>query len=395
MKKIVVLFTGDIFNRKGSTNASLERAWHLQDNSEFDVDVVCIQEYWSLFGRFLRTKCINSFKKIPSVDINNHSVILLWKRKYIIDYILEHKCNRRPLMERFFFKRILSRFQKYDLISAHMDLAGEIARRIKCLYNIPFCITWHGSDIHTAPFIYSYQRILVKRIIESADINFFVSKNLKDVSDEISRKGNKVVLYNGVSTIFHKYEKSKVLELKKSFNLDINDKVVGFVGGLVPVKNIYLLPQIFSIINEKYDGHVVFWVVGDGKLRTDLERGLREWNVSCVIWGNQPVDRIPDYMNCMDILLLPSKNEGMPLVTLEALACGVNVIGSDVGGVKESIGENFVYPLDESFVKNITSLALDILKNGHITQPFNNELDWTSTVIKEISLYKKLFINKE
>lgn len=64
------------------------------------------------------------------------------------------------------------------------------------------------------------------------------------------------------------------------------------------------------------------------------------------------------------MLLLPSLNEGMPRVTLEALTCGVSVVGSNVGGISESIGEKNSFDLDDDFLNSISSRAIEILENG-------------------------------
>ena len=54
----------------------------------------------------------------------------------------------------------------------------------------------------------------------------------------------------------------------------------------------------------------------------------------------------------------------MPRVTLEALTCGVSVVGSNVGGISESIGEKNSFDLDDDFLNSISSRAIEILENG-------------------------------
>ena len=66
-------------------------------------------------------------------------------------------------------------------------------------------------------------------------------------------------------------------------------------------------------------------------------------------------------MNCIDLLVLPSLNEGLPLVCAEALRCGANVVGSDAGGIAEVIGADSVVPLCDAFVDTLAEMALSYL----------------------------------
>jgi len=79
---------------------------------------------------------------------------------------------------------------------------------------------------------------------------------------------------------------------------------------------------------------------------------------------------MPELINCMDLIVLPSKNEGLPSVALESLACGVPMIGSDVGGISEAIGIENVVPLDADFVDNFSKLAVK-----RLTEPSEVRLD--------------------
>jgi teichuronic acid biosynthesis glycosyltransferase TuaC len=94
-------------------------------------------------------------------------------------------------------------------------------------------------------------------------------------------------------------------------------------------------------------------------------------------------------MNCLDVLILPSKNEGLPLVTVEAIACGANVVGSDVGGISEAIGKEFCFELNDNFVDNISSKVVELLYKPQL-QTLSNVFNWKNTAIKENTIYKKI-----
>jgi glycosyltransferase involved in cell wall biosynthesis len=86
------------------------------------------------------------------------------------------------------------------------------------------------------------------------------------------------------------------------------------------------LTEIFLKI-AKSIGNVKFIVVGDGQLRRKLEKSLRDENLEAVLIGRVSQVDVARYMNAMDVMILPSRNEGFGAVVIEAQACGTCVVG--------------------------------------------------------------------
>ena len=103
--------------------------------------------------------------------------------------------------------------------------------------------------------------------------------------------------------------------------------------------------------------------------------------------GNVPAEDMPTLMNCIDVLVLPSLNEGLPLVCAEALRCGANVVGSDVGGIAEVIGADNVVPLGDGFVQQIAGKIVTML-NDRPQQSVPEDISWAKTTAREISYLK-------
>jgi glycosyltransferase involved in cell wall biosynthesis len=80
----------------------------------------------------------------------------------------------------------------------------------------------------------------------------------------------------------------------------------------------------------------------------------------------------------------------MPRVTLEALACGVNVVGSNVGGIPESIGKENCFDLDDNFIDNISNRIIEILENNEKPKPLSPEFSWEYAIEKEVNTYKRI-----
>lgn len=386
--KIAVLFSGNPYNRKGLINAVLNRAKYLQAFGEYDIDVYCIATYYNWMTRKL-------FRHFPKLDkastmkMDGLTINIIWKSFSIIDFISKRCFRFQPLTNKF-IKHIAKDLQGYDIISVHSNVTGRIAMTAKNTYGIPYCITWHGSDIHTMPFRSPYTFNTTKKLILHANCNFFVSNALMQCSNRITPYGTKKILYNGVSEKFFQYNEGVRKKTKYHLGASEQQKIVAFVGNLITIKNVELLPDIFYSIAHKYDGDLIFWIIGDGDLRQKIETQFKSMpKISCIFWGNQPTELMPDYMNCIDVLVLPSKNEGLPLVTIEAIKCGANVVGANVGGIKEAIGAENVFNLGDDFIDALSNRVVFML-NNHITQFIPMELNWSNTAKIENDCYHSI-----
>ena len=118
--------------------------------------------------------------------------------------------------------------------------------------------------------------------------------------------------------------------------LDIPDgiRVVSFVGRLSPQKGIKTL---IDVARRTLDGtvDVVFIVVGDGELRPMVESLAQEYEGRVLLFGAQR--DVSVFYDVSDVLLIPSPMEGLPMVLLEALAHGIPVVASKVGGIPEVV----------------------------------------------------------
>ncbi len=388
MKRLAIILEGNLGNRKGQINASLSRAENLIGLQKYAIDVYCIQSKASLLFRLVKggkRKPLSSEQEVDGISIR-----VLWVTMYLFDYLWSIKLGHRKVFGGNELDRFVSLFSEYDLISAHSFKSGCLARMVHERFGIPFTITWHGSDIHTLPKNNQSVKNETIRLIESANCNFFVSQSLLEQSKELTPNGFKKVLYNGVSPIFFEYgftERKKVRE-KNGIN---KERVIAYVGSLYSIKNILMLPDIFSSVYQRRND-TVFWIIGDGGLNGQLRTELNNKGLPFRMFGDMPPESMPDLMNCMDVLVLPSKNEGLPLVVLEAISCGANVVGSKVGGIPEVIGKDNTFELDSQFVQNISERILFFLDHS-VRQEIGDEFSWGKTVLLEAQVYEDIFKN--
>ncbi len=392
MKKIAVLFEGDINWRLGVFNAVLNRAKHLQQISDYKVDVHMFQLYDGWLMRLFR-KSQKLTSRPDEIEDLGMKVHITWYRRRWSDVILHRFFHKPP-------RALLKRLHKlgwemrgYDLVSAHDRMAGHAAVFAQEHLHIPCFITWHGATIYTEPPRDPMIKEMTIKLLHQADCNFFVSQGLLDRAHADLTDGFPAeVLRNGASAEFQRYSEDRRAQLRKKYNIPEGRKVVAYLGRFEPVKNVTMLPEIYSEILRKYGKDLVFWAIGLGFQLEETAQMMKDKGIECLFTGRVPHSEIPDMLNCVDLLVLPSSLEGLPLVVIEALSCGAHVVATNVIGTAEAVGRENAIDLGENFVDRFTDRAVQLLHGG-IDQKLPPEVSWTATAEKENRIYQK-YLNK-
>lgn len=119
---------------------------------------------------------------------------------------------------------------------------------------------------------------------------------------------------------------------RRELGLTPSDSVVGTVCGLRPEKELETALRALARLAPQRP-ELRFLVVGDGVERPRLERLAAELGVPATFLGHRSNDEIPDLLAAMDVLVLSSRFEGMPLAVLEWMAAGKAIVASRVGGI--------------------------------------------------------------
>lgn len=405
MYNLAVIFESSPFDMKGQFNAVHNRVKHLLATGGCKVDVYCLHSKDNYFTRRIRKTMKVPFKE--TVVVEGIEYRMLWYRFSVLDFFLTEKLHRRSCFFERFVKKHATMFKGYDMILAHSYEGVYMAKAVHDAYGVPYHATWHGSDVHTHPFRNPFILKTTRKLMEAAECNLFVSQALMASSGLITDYAVKEVLYNGVSEKFVRYADQNREELRRQRGVGPEDKVVAYVGNFLKVKNVAVLPDLLFKIHEDFDNlmseekredvSLKFWIIGDGKLRPELETLIRKAAGTAVeFFGNMPADDMPELMNCIDVLILPSRNEGLPLVALEALKCGANVVGSDVGGIPEVIGKENAVAFAKRMDGEPDYCGADFVGkfawkvNGMLNKPVRQDLspdfDWKRTAEKELAL---------
>jgi L-malate glycosyltransferase len=133
---------------------------------------------------------------------------------------------------------------------------------------------------------------------------------------------------------FRPLDKNK---LREKYGFSSADNIVLYVGRFAKEKRLDILLVSFKKVeSEMRDTKLV--LVGDGLEKQKLETLITKLKIENVIlMGTMNNDRVSEIMNCADVFALTSSYEGMPTVILEALACGIPVVSTDVGDVHKVV----------------------------------------------------------
>lgn len=140
--------------------------------------------------------------------------------------------------------------------------------------------------------------------------------------------GNKpfTVLPNGRDVNKYKFNPVKREELRKKYGLN-GELVIGHVGGFFEQKNHFFLIQIFREVLKTRSNAKLF-LIGDGPLKESIEKSADDIRTSVKFLGT--TDHVEDYLNMMDVMVLPSLFEGLPLVVIEWQINGLPCLISDI-----------------------------------------------------------------
>ena len=228
-----------------------------------------------------------------------------------------------------------------DIIHAHYAVphatAALLSRQVLASGrsdHVPRVVTTlHGTDITLVGSDPSYSEIVAYSIEQSDGITA-VSESLREsTAKELGIRREIAVIPNFLECSV--YRRTNVPELRRRFSHDEKTKVVMHVSNLRPVKRIDLVMRVFARISARVPARLV--LIGDGPELGTAYRLGRELGVSSLVDALGAQEAVIPLLSAGDVFLLPSAQESFGLAALEAMACHVPVVASNVGGLPEVI----------------------------------------------------------
>lgn len=214
--------------------------------------------------------------------------------------------------------------------------AAELAREFSC----PLVMNVLGSDINTLPEYPALRKQIRSALLQSTRI-VTVSHALADrVVDLDVPRGQVVAQHNGVDG--QRFCIRDRRQARRQLGLPERGPLIGYVGRLSPEKGVDVLLKAVQALRASSLPDVKVVLVGTGPDEAALKRMAKVLGIEpgALFMGSRLPSEIPDWIAAADALCLPSRREGCPNVVLEALASGVPVVATRVGGLPELIRED-------------------------------------------------------
>lgn len=309
------------------------------DNLSCDSGVSTI--VMNLYNKFDKNKIKIDFLIFKE---NDNSYINTVKEKGSKVFCLKNPLNfKQSLSATLELKRFFKRNAKnYDIVHLHSPTLNEFTLKYAKKYGIKNRIIHsHSTMMSNNKLKKILHKILLKNIHKYANnywacsteaANFLYGKKFCDV--------HKIeIVKNAIEISKYRYSSINAEELKKEYNMQ-DKMVVAHISNFSSIKNVmFLIPVIEEVVAVRKD--IVFVFVGDGITKIKIEKKIMEKKLEkyCMFIGRK--DNIQNILNIVDVIVLPSIKEGLPVVAVEAQANGILCLVSssitreaDIGNIK-------------------------------------------------------------
>lgn len=264
----------------------------------------------------------------------------------------------RYTVKSFYTSTSLLRSHKYHLVVAWAGVpAGFVALLLNVFFNVPYIVLLRGADV---PFWDTRWQLLDRLILcrlspyiwKKAHSVYANSFGLKALVHKVWPNGTVGVLYNGVDTEL--FKPSQEYTTRKC-------PIILSVGRLIPRKGFHdLIKALYGLASHDFE----LWIVGDGPEHDRLIALASDYGISerVKFLGIKSYDQVASLYKQADIFCLPTRNEGMSNTILEAMACGLPIVTTEVSGNSELVKDNgfLVRSADiEALRKRLSQLLVD------------------------------------
>lgn len=212
-----------------------------------------------------------------------------------------------------------------------------------------------------------------------------------------------ITIHNGIDANQYQHIEMTVRDrIRRELKTPNEALVIASVGRLHPVKGFANLLTAMKSVHTRFP-EVYLWLIGDGELRTTLEAQARQLGLDDVVVFTGTRLDVPEILTAVDIFTLASRVEGMPNAILEAMAAGLPVVATQVGGVPEIVVEGqtglLVPPADD---KVLAQALLTLIEDASLRRRLGlagrqrvlEQFDIAVTRQKTVDLYGRLLQEK-
>lgn len=290
--------------------------------------------------------------------------------------------------------------QQIDLIHAHLPWAGILARSVGERIRIPIVYTEHNTWERYNKLSYWGNLLSFKKqdVAIAVSNEVALSMRLNSIWSPYQRGGRMklTVIQNGVNTDEfvrmspgnegNNEKNNAIKNLKATLGIPAEAPVMGKVAVFRSQKRLWLWVEIaLQILEEIPEAH--FLLVGDGEWRERILAQIEQSGKSANFhWVGVQKNVIP-YLSMMDIYLISSEFEGLPIAMLEAMSCEVAVVGTSAGGIGEVIQQGvqgYLTEIDQW--KELAPLCITLIRDQKKLSQFKKAA--RARVVADFSMQK-------
>ena len=300
----------------------------------------------------------------------------------------------------------LLKSERVDLVHTHSSKAGILGRWAAHFAGVPQIFhTYHGFGFH------DYQKwwirkafIWVERVTARITDKLIVvsSENVKKgLVNRIGKKGQYEVVHCATNIKAFSEIKIDFDEKKREFGIDAESPVVAMIACFKPQK----APQDFIFLAHRVSQVLPstrFLLVGDGELRPEVEELIRRFKLKEKVILTGWRRDVPEIMQIIDVLVLTSLWEGLPIVFAEAMASEKPVVATDVDGAKEAIIEGVNgFLVEPHNIEKFAERVIKLIRDRNLAQRMGKEgkkmvyptFDLTHMLKRIEALYEKSLVD--
>ena len=285
----------------------------------------------------------------------------------------------------------------------HPYLSSLIAAKLAKKYKKPFLLTQHNTFIEYDGVWDTVEKLndltVGKQTLKEAKKIITVSKATKNYVLNLGADPDKIeVIYNGVDLDRFKLLPEEGMKTREKLGIP-NDAVVAAVVRRIVYKNGIDTLLESAKIAVKDNSKLVYLVIGKGPDFEDIKAKVTRLGIekNFVLAGFVSDENLPAYYNASDFAIVPSKSgEGLPLVSLESMACGLPLLATNVGGIGEIIMHNYGQLIPPNDPKAMANSALSFASNEpskfkqKIRKVMTETYSWDKNVEKLTSIYQEI-----
>ncbi|CDQ39826.1 MULTISPECIES: N-acetyl-alpha-D-glucosaminyl L-malate synthase BshA [Virgibacillus] len=253
--------------------------------------------------------------------------------------------------------------EKLDILHVHYAMPHAISALLArdiADHEVKIVTTLHGTDI-TVLAIDDIFKNMIKHGIEQSDAVTAVSEHLAEhTSNLLDVNRNIHVIYNFVNEQVY-YPKS-MPAIKQEYGIHPDEKVIVHISNFRKVKRLKDVIRTFYEIHKQVQSKLL--LIGDGPEYSSAFQYVKQLGIEDRVLFLGKQKNINDLLSISDLKLLMSEKESFGLVLLEAMACGVPCIGTNIGGIPEVIEHGktgYIVELGET--DQAANYAIDLLSN--------------------------------